>query len=281
MKYSSCLLFLNKICTTQAFTNSASVIVWSPSSRITQTIDNRRRADLVSLRESNKDETEQVLDAEQEANDTVLISPEDIEAIESSPIFLEPIRDGSVLPPETLVAIAKRFLLKTRGFGADGDLLSDSFVFEGPVVGPFGKEQFLDALGNVDFDTGFPDFKAEFYNFQVDVFEPERVWYIAKGQGTNTGPFPTKDLPATYKKVINPPQICSLTIDSKTGLVKRYTIGYVADRNVGNTGGLGGLYGILYAIGRPLPFPEAMPWKPSVPYKAFQTIGGLLNKLRT
>ena len=33
--------------------------------------------------------------------------------------------------------------------------------------------------------------------------------------------------------------MCSLTFDSD-GLVKKYTIGYVVDRSVGNTGGLGG-----------------------------------------
>ena len=31
---------------------------------------------------------------------------------------------------------------------------------------------------------------------------------------------------------------------------------YVMDRDIGTTGGLGGLYGVLHAIGRGLPFPE-------------------------
>lgn len=198
----------------------------------------------------------------------------ELKVIESSPIFLS--------TPENAGAInlAKRFLLQSKGIGGDGDLLSDSFVFEGPVVGPIGKDQFVEAIGQVDFDAGFPDWKAQFYNFQVDPFDPERVWYMAKGEGTNTGPFPTNNLPATFKKVINPPQICSLSVDSETGLIKKYTIGYVADRTIGNTGGLGGLYGILYAIGRPLPFPEALPWRMSLPYKAFQKIGGLLRNLQ-
>ena len=214
------------------------------------------------------------------ASSKVEVTEEELEAIESSPIFLSSNEDAGLLSSEDFINIAKRFLVKSKGIGGDAELLSDSFVFEAPVVGPFGKQQFVDAIGNVDFDLGFPDWKGEFYNFQVDVFEPNKVWYMAKGEGTNTGPFPTKDLPATYKKVINPPQICSLTIDPNTGLITKYTIGYVADRSVGNTGGLGGLYGILYAIGRPLPFPEALPWKPSLPYMAFQRIGSLLSKLQ-
>ena len=37
---------------------------------------------------------------------------------------------------------------------------------------------------------------------------------------------------------------------------------------MGNTGGLGGVFGPAYAIGKPLPFPEANPWKPSKRYQA-------------
>jgi hypothetical protein len=76
---------------------------------------------------------------------------------------------------------------------------------------------------------------------------------------------------------VNPPQVCSITIDPASGLIRRYTIGYVVDRAIGNTGGLGGLYGILYALGKPLPFPEANPWKKSFQYDLFQKVGGLLS----
>ena len=129
-------------------------------------------------------------------------------------------------------------------------------------VGPLGKDEFLNAIGSVDMETAFPDFQGEFYNFQVDPFEGNRVWYVARGRGTNTGPLlPFARVP-TGKSLVNPPQACSLTFD-ESGLVTKYTIGYIMDRSVGNTGGLGGLYGVLYAIGKPLPFPEARPWKMS------------------
>ena len=72
--------------------------------------------------------------------------------------------------------------------------------------------------------------------------------------------------------------MCSLTFDA-SGLVTKYTIGYVVDRTIGTTGGLGGLYGVLYAIGRPLPFPEAQPWKKSPQYALFQAVGGALQAL--
>ena len=51
------------------------------------------------------------------------------------------------------------------------------------------------------------------------------------------------------------------------------------DRTTGNTGGLGGLFGPLYAIGKGLPFPEAQPFKPSKRYRAFMLMGKIASKL--
>ena len=49
------------------------------------------------------------------------------------------------------------------------------------------------------------------------------------------------------------------------------------DRTIGNTGGMGGIFGPLYAIGRPLPFPEARPYSPSIQYRAFQQVGAIVS----
>jgi len=182
------------------------------------------------------------------------------------------------LPPEQLISLAKQFLASRGGFGADPNLMADSFIFAGPVVGPLSKEAFVSAISSVDIATGFPDFNPEFYGFRVDPFEGNRVWYTARGRGTNTGPLPPFAPDATGKSLVNPPQTCSVTFD-ESGLVTKYTIGYVMDRAVGNTGGLGGLYGIMYAIGKPLPFPEAQPWKMSKRYRAFNAFGNLVSKL--
>lgn len=182
------------------------------------------------------------------------------------------------IPPDQLILLAKRFLVSAGGFGADGKLLSDDFKFVAPVVGPLSKDAFLGAIGSVDIQGAFPDFNGEFYGFHVDPFEGNRVWYTARGRGTNSGPLPPFAPTPTGKTVINPPQACSLTFNEQ-GLVTKYTIGYVMDREVGNTGGLGGLYGVLYAIGRPLPFPEAQPWQISPQYALFQQFGNLASKL--
>ena len=220
------------------------------------------------------------LQAVRMADDGLL--PKPARRVELKPIFVDEAKvlkeQAFALPPETLIAAAKTFLESRGGFGADPALLADNFEFIGPVVGPLGKEEFLSAIGSVDMKTAFPDFQGEFYAFSVDPFEGNRVWYIARGRGTNTGPLPPFAPQATNRTLVNPPQACSLTFD-QNGLVTKYTIGYVMDRDVGTTGGLGGLYGVLYAIGKPLPFREARPWKMSKRYRVFIYVGGVLQKL--
>lgn len=199
----------------------------------------------------------------------------------NNPMFIPPVDETKLehRSPEELIAIAKQFLVSSNGLGGDPDLLADNFTFEGPVVGPLTKDAFVKAIGSVDFATAFPNWTPQFYGFHVDPLEPEmnRVWYTARGRGVNKGPLPPFAPMGTGREVVNPPQVCSLTIDHMTGLITKYTIGYVVDRTVGNTGGLGGLYGILYAIGKPLPFPEAQPWQKSWQYDLFQKLGSLIN----
>ena len=209
------------------------------------------------------------------------MAPEEVATEESSIIIdEEKMLAASTFPlkPDELIALSKQFLESRGGFGADEALLADSFEFVGPVVGPLSKSAFVNAIGSVDIDKAFPDFQGQFYGFFVDPYDLNRVWYTARGEGTNTGPLPPFAPVATGKKLVNPPQVCSLTFD-RSGLVTKYTIGYVVDRDVGTTGGLGGLYGVLYAIGRPLPFPEAQPWRKSPQYALFQAVGGALQAL--
>jgi len=201
---------------------------------------------------------------------------------DSNPMFVDEeamlAQTGFPLSPDELIGLARGFLMSRGGFGADPDLMAESFKFAGPVVGPLSKDAFVAAISSVDIKSGFPDFNPEFYGFRVDPFEGNRVWYTARGRGTNTGPLPPFANEPTGKSLVNPPQACSLTFDER-GLVTKYTIGYVTDREVGNTGGLGGLYGIMYAIGKPLPFPEARPWRMSKRYSAFQAFGNLVSRL--
>ena len=69
-----------------------------------------------------------------------------------------------------------------------------------------GKTEFVKAISSVDIVTGFPDFTGEFYGFSVDPLEGDRVWYTARGRGTNTGPLPPFAAEATGRSLVNPPQ---------------------------------------------------------------------------
>ena len=124
--------------------------------------------------------------------------------------------DGALAKSE-MIQIVKDALLASGGIGLPEAMLAPDFSFEGPVVGPFSKTEFLDAIGRVDFKGGFSEFKNEFYGFSVDPLEGDRVWYTARGRGINDGPFPTAELPATMKEVVNPPQVCSMTIEPPEG----------------------------------------------------------------
>ena len=46
------------------------------------------------------------------------------------------------------------------------------------------------------------------------------------------------------------------------------------DRMVGNTGGLGGFFGVLWRIGKGFPFSEGQPYQPSSGYRIFAQATG-------
>ena len=166
------------------------------------------------------------------------------------------------LAEDELVALAKAYI---HSFTSDDDVdwYADDFRFVAPVVGPFDKDLFIDSLTGFDLQKAFPDLNSNAHHFRVDPFETNRVWWSVKYTGKNTGPVLGR--PATGKSVESPIQAQSATFNER-GEVTKFTIGYVLDKETGNTGGLGGVFGLFYAIGYGLPFPEAQPWAPSPLY---------------
>eukprot|EP00471_Norrisiella_sphaerica_P004296 CAMPEP_0184479038 /NCGR_PEP_ID=MMETSP0113_2-20130426/899_1 /TAXON_ID=91329 /ORGANISM="Norrisiella sphaerica, Strain BC52" /LENGTH=264 /DNA_ID=CAMNT_0026857021 /DNA_START=95 /DNA_END=886 /DNA_ORIENTATION=+ len=166
-------------------------------------------------------------------------------------------QSGFPISPEELIEKAKRYYATPIGQW-DRDELAEDFKFMGPVVGPLDRDSFLKAVSGFRLLDAFPDNNARYYHFRVDPFETNRVWTTSRAIGTNTGVF-AGTIPPTGKVVESPPQTLSLKFNEE-GKITLMTVGYVMDRSVGNTGGLGGVFGYLYAIGKPLPFPEAQPW---------------------
>jgi len=203
--------------------------------------------------------------------------------ISSDPMFLDEqaalAEAAFPLSEADLIERAKTFLYYGQGVEKP-ELLDDSFVFMGPFVGGAGglpKEDYLKAVGGFDIKLAFPDLMPRFHHFRADPLDAGRIWFTSQASGTDNGAGFLGNQP-TGKRFDTPPQACSIKFD-QAGLVIKYTIGHVMERSIGNTGGLGGVFGPAYAIGKPLPFPEANPWKPSKRYKTLMLIGQLLSWL--
>ena len=180
----------------------------------------------------------------------------------------------------TLIAKAKAFLFYGQGVERP-ELLNDDFVFMGPFVGGEGglpKKDYLKSVGGFNIKKAFPDLNPRFHHFRADPLDAGRIWFTSVASGTDNGEGFLGNAP-TGVAFQTPPQACSLKFDP-TGRVVKYTIGHVMERSIGNTGGLGGIFGPAYAIGKPLPFREAQPWTPSKRYRVLMQVGKLLTWLQ-
>lgn len=182
---------------------------------------------------------------------------------------------GFPIAPEELIQRAKLYLAINQYGVEDAGMLADEFRFVGHVIGPLDKATFIKQLGQFDLRAAFPDQKVRWHDFRVDPFEPSRVWFTGRSTGTNLGPLLPLVQGPTNKAFESPPEACSLRFNAD-GQVVEYTAAHVMDRQQGNTGGLGGLLGPLYAIDRGFPFPEAQPYEWSWQRKLFSWLGSLL-----
>lgn len=184
---------------------------------------------------------------------------------------------GFPLAPEVLIAKAKDFI--AADYGADDiSMLADDFTFVGPFVGPLTRQQYLDALGgNLNPSQGFPDLIGRHFGFTVDPVQPGRVWWVSRPTGTFTKPFFGAD--PDGRRIETPPQAMGV-IFNEAGQVLQINVGAVMDRTAGNTGGLGGLFGFLWFVGKAPPAPEYRPFKRSWQFRLLSKLGPLLTKLQ-
>lgn len=176
------------------------------------------------------------------------------------------------IKPDELIALCKDVIAQEFGCHKPS-MLAENFQFVAPVIGPLSKHEFVKAFSGFDVKTAFPDQKSNMFGFVVDPQEPNRVWFISRATSTHTGPlkFGGKVIPPTNISVISPPQALSMLFDAE-GKCYTLTVGYSMDRRIGNTGGLGGLFGPLYAVGHGLPIPEGRPWAPSLRLQALERV---------
>eukprot|EP00873_Tetraselmis_striata_P040406 jgi/Tetstr1/460670/TSEL_005866.t1 len=176
------------------------------------------------------------------------------------------------LSKEKMIELVKD-LVKHKFGSQKPELLADDFQFRFPII-ELGKEEFVKAFGSFKLDQAFPDMVTEYYGFRLDPHIPGRIWYDTIGGGTHTGPMggPFKRVKPTGKTISLPPQTSSMTFNEQ-GQLTYFTGGYVVDRRMGNTGGLGGVFGILHGIGYTLPFPEGKPFSLSWRFRFFRFMG--------
>lgn len=107
---------------------------------------------------------------------------------------------------------------------------------------------------------------------------------------------PPSVIPPTGVKVQWPVQAQSMLFNEQ-GQCYQLTVGYPCDRSVchaacvlpgaltssdnrqiGNTGGLGAVFGLMHAIKKPLPFQEGQQWKPSPLYRLGMRVAKVLER---
>lgn len=206
-----------------------------------------------------------------------------VAAIDASLFFDEAVALAELnfpLSEAELETKAKEFLSANQGVDRP-ELLAPEFTFMGPVVGGssgLDRGSYLEAVGGFKIKDSFPDLNPRFHHFRADPLDAGRIWFTSVASGTDDGTGFLGNKP-TGKSFMTPPQACSLKFNEEGEAIK-YTIGHVMERSLGNTGGLGGIFGPAYAIGKPLPFPEAQPYKPSKRFRLLNLVGRIATRLK-
>lgn len=181
------------------------------------------------------------------------------------------------IAPDDLIARAKEVVGPDIGIGTKdgGECLAEDFQFCAAVVGPIGRTEFLNALGTFKLEDSF-EIQQNLFGFTVDPMQPNRVWFFDRQTAKHVNTF--NGVEATGKQLEMPPQLYHVDF-KEDGKVKEFGF-YTVDRRQGNTGGLGGAFGYFYGIGKPLPFREAQPFKPSFRYRMLMKLGALAKRLQ-
>jgi len=180
------------------------------------------------------------------------------------------------IAPNDLIVRAKEVLTGGLITEDGGACLAPDFEFCAAVVGPLPKERYLEAIGSFKLEDSF-DIQQNFFGFIVDPMQTNRVWFFSRQVAKQVAVFAGVS-PDGREDLVFPPQLMYMDFDGD-GLVKEFGF-YTVDRRQGNTGGLGGAFGYFYGVGRPLPIPEARPFKKSFRYRVLGSIEKLVLKLR-
>jgi len=160
-----------------------------------------------------------------------------------------------------LIQLANEFVYTKSGFYSpyEESWYSDDFVFRGPYIGPLNKKDYLGTMDTFGIYRAIPDINPNAFGWSIDPADPNRVWFLVRNTGTFTGEPGLgfgggRFFPPNGASLRGCPETFSITFDDDRK-VKHLTVGYVADRFQGNTGGKGAAVGIFHVIGLPFPSP--------------------------
>ena len=134
------------------------------------------------------------------------------------------------IKPDDLLLRAKEVLGPDVSIGTKdgGKCLAEDFKFCAAVVGPLPKEDYLNALDTFQLEDSF-DIEQNFFGFNVDPMQPNRVWFMSRQIGKHIKAFAGAE--ATGKELVLPPQIFHLDFN-ENGLITEVGF-YTADRQQG------------------------------------------------
>jgi hypothetical protein len=197
------------------------------------------------------------------------------------------------IKPKDLILRAKEVLSDDIKIGTkdNGKCLSDNFTFRAQFV-EVDKEGYLNALKSFNLEDSW-DIEQNYFGFTVDPMQTNRVWFFSRQiakQISAFGGVEVADAASANAENGNgngnsnenvltlPPQTFHIDFD-EDGKMTEFGF-YTVDRNQGNTGGLGGAFAFFYGVGKPLPFPEGKPYKPSLRYGLLQKFGRFMSRFQ-
>jgi hypothetical protein len=111
------------------------------------------------------------------------------------------------MTPEDLIKRTKEVLSPEVGIGTKdgGECLAEDFKFCAAVVGPIGKEQYLNALGTFQLEDSF-DIHQNMFGFTVSPIQPNRVYWFSNANATMIAEFAGQKEIKT-EPLVFPPQV--------------------------------------------------------------------------
>lgn len=129
---------------------------------------------------------------------------------------------------------------------------SNEYVFRGPIVGPFNRDDLVATNTAFGLETAFPDLERHSFGFTLDPENPFRCLFFERWKATHTGtlaiPGIPLECPPSGHRSLSPVMPFSITFDVD-GKIMYETLTTAVDRFEGNTKGKVAVFGLLETAG--------------------------------